>query len=56
LNIFPQFGIQLGMNLCYLNDQMNARDVEGLETLEKDYYSVCEKIYRFVESESLFLF
>lgn len=56
MNIFPQFGIQLGMNLCYLNDQMNARDVEGLVTLEKDYYSVCEKIYRFVESESLFLF
>ncbi|CAK5076586.1 unnamed protein product [Meloidogyne enterolobii] len=51
LNLFPQFGIQLGMNLCYLNDQMNTKDFEGLENLEKDYYSVCEKIYRFVESE-----
>uniref|UniRef100_A0A1I8C179 CLP1_P domain-containing protein n=1 Tax=Meloidogyne hapla TaxID=6305 RepID=A0A1I8C179_MELHA len=51
LNIFPQFGMQLGMNLCYLNDQMHIRDVEGLYCLEKDYYSVCDKIYRFVENE-----
>ncbi|KAF7638796.1 CLP1_P domain-containing protein [Meloidogyne graminicola] len=50
LNIFPQFGIQLGMNLCYLNDQMRSSDAEGLANLEKDYYSICDRIYSYIES------